>query len=300
MLGVFRRVIIIVSVLYTSSLFAGEPHDISPRKLTAEEFMVANALWTLLHETAHVVIGELDIIFLGSEEDAADQFATIALLRGEPDFDVPGGVTAAESVVAAATAWRIEWELEKLEEVETSYWDSHSLSIQRFYNMMCLLYGSDPKKYNEMEGQLLLPYERAYGCVDYENARARSAVQRIIETHARQRDSDVNQGKVLVIYEKTFTAEQHQILMAIRRSGIAERLAETLTEKKLALPSDIKIVFAQCANDETAFWHQENKEVVMCYELLARFLYLYQAKQCLEITEISDDELGLCLARWQK
>ncbi len=260
--------------------------------------MVANALWTLLHETAHAVIEEMDIVFLGSEEDAADQLATIALLRGDPDFDLPGGVTAVESVIAAATAWRIEWELEKREGTEASYWDSHSLSIQRFYNMMCLLYGSDPEKYDEMEGHLGLPYERAYGCVDYESARARRAVERIIQAYGPQQGGDANQGKVLVNYEKTFTSEQHAIVAVIRKAGIAERIAGR-AERMLALPNDITIVFAQCAGDETAFWRQDSKEIVMCYELLARFLYLYQAKQCLENSNMTDKDLDLCLARWQ-
>jgi hypothetical protein len=295
-LGATRWIICFTALLCAVPLAGGETHEEPPQALTGEQFMLANALWTLLHETAHAVINELDILFLGSEEDAADQLATIALLRHEPDFGAADGVGQVETVIAAATAWRIEWELEKREGSPAAYWDSHSLSIQRFYNMMCLLYGSDPDKYDKVQQQLGLPYERAWACVDYENKRAQRAVQRIIDTHSRQQRDGADRGKISVVYEKPLPGEHQQIAAAIRQAGIAERLA-TRTEKMLVLPKDITIVFARCDNDATAFWRQDSKEIVMCYELLSRFLYLYQAKQCLEMTAMTDEELTACLVR---
>ena len=97
------RWIVFLAILVQASLLSGGEPDAKPgNELSAEEFMLANALWTLLHETAHAVIDELDILFLGSEEDAADQLATIALLRGDPDFDLSEKISAADAVIAAA------------------------------------------------------------------------------------------------------------------------------------------------------------------------------------------------------
>ena len=288
------RWIVFLAILVQASLLSGGEPDAKPgNELSAEEFMLANALWTLLHETAHAVIDELDILFLGSEEDAADQLATIALLRGDPDFDLSEKISAADAVIAAATAWRVEWELEQREERETTYWDSHSLSIQRFYNMMCLLYGSDPQKYAQIAGQLGLPFERAYVCADYENQRAIRSVGRIMERHARRQAGDAYQGKV--VYEDTFTEGQERIAAAIRQAKIAERIASRI-EKTLTLPHDITITFAHCANDPTAFWRHDRREIVMCYELLARFLYLHRARQCLQTDGLTQDELDECLS----
>jgi hypothetical protein len=298
MFGASRWLIYIIALLLASPVSGGEPHDKPLRALTSEEFMVANALWTLLHETAHAVIAQMDLPFFGSEEDAADQIATIVLLRGNAYFDVADSVAEVETVIAAATAWRVEWELEQRDGIAAAYWESRPLSIQRFYTMMCLLYGSDPDKYGQTQEQLGLPYEGAYGCLDYENERARRAVQWLIEARGRQQNDARSHGKVFIVYEKTLTKKQHAMAAAIQRAGIAQRVARHI-ESMQAFGNDITIAFAQCAGQATAFWRQDSQEIVLCYELLSRFLYLYQAKQCLEQTGLSEADLDACLARWQ-
>lgn len=287
-------IIFSAALLCAYPLHGGEPHDEPPPELTSEEFMVANTLWTLLHETAHALIDELDIPVFGHEEDAADQIATIALLHGTTDLGVPDSVAEVESVIAAAQAWRVEWELDKRAGTQTVYWDSHSLDIQRFYNILCLLYGSDPEKYDEVQGQLGLPYQRAFACVDYEHEQARRAVTGTTEAYGLEKDDNAVRGHILVVYEKPLNEERQRIAEAIQQAGIAELVAKH-TERLHTLPSDITIVFASCFGDETAFWRSDRKEIVMCYDLLERFLYLYQAKQCLEMTGISDEDLQACL-----
>ncbi len=298
MLVATRRIIYFMVWLYACSVIANESQDASSQELAGEQFMVANTLWTLLHETAHVVIDELDIPVIASEEDVADQLATIALLGHNPNFDLPDSVTQIESVIAAATAWRVEWELEQWEGAEVAYWDSHSLSIQRFYHMMCLLYGNDPDKYEAVQEQLGLPYEHVLGCVDAEYERAHRAVKWIIDTYGRQQDSAAPHGNVSVVYEKPLTDEHKKIAATINKAGIAELVAKHV-EGTLAMPNDITIVFTSCFSGATAFWHSERKEIVMCYELLARFLYLYKAKQCLEMKGVTDEKIEACLARTQ-
>lgn len=51
------------------------------KKDAALDFVVGNIKFILLHELAHVVIGEKQIPILGPEESAADYFATTTLLR---------------------------------------------------------------------------------------------------------------------------------------------------------------------------------------------------------------------------
>src|SRR5262245_54768503 len=45
------------------------------------EFVVGNMLFVLMHEMAHVHVTEMGLPVLGREEDAADMFATLALLK---------------------------------------------------------------------------------------------------------------------------------------------------------------------------------------------------------------------------
>ena len=273
-----------------------ESPDVATPEFTAEEFVVANTLWTLLHETAHVLISELNIPVFGHEEDAADQIATIALLHGATDLGVPESIPAVDAVIASAQAWRIEWELEQRDHVQAAYWDNHALDIQRFYNMMCLLYGSDPDKYEEVEKQLGLPYQRAFSCADYEHEQARRAVNRVIEVYGRLYDSDNNPGKVRVIYEKPLSEEHRRIGAIVEKAGVAKLVAGHL-ESLVALPNDISIVFMACLGNETAFWQRDSKEIVMCYDLLERFEYLYQARRCFDTPGRSEEEMDKCLIR---
>jgi hypothetical protein len=258
--------------------------------------VAANTFWTLLHETAHALITELDIPVFGHEEDAADQIATIALLHGTTDLGVPEGIPAVEAVIAAAQAWRVEWQLEKREGVQAAYWDTHPLDIQRFYNMMCLLYGSNPDQYQEVDKQLGLPYQRAFSCADYEHQQARRAVNGAIEVYGRLHEGAVAPGKVRVIYEKPLNEKLRRIAADVEKSGIAELVASHL-ERLVVLPNAINIAFVACLGNETAFWQRESREIVMCYDLILRFQYLYQARRCFAEKDLSEEELDECLIR---
>jgi hypothetical protein len=47
---------------------------------------------------------------------------------------------------------------------ETLFADEHSLNSQRFYNILCLIYGSDPERYEAFVEAELLPAGRAARC----------------------------------------------------------------------------------------------------------------------------------------
>ncbi|MGW8368620.1 MAG: DUF4344 domain-containing metallopeptidase [Gammaproteobacteria bacterium] len=263
----------------------------------AIRFMLANTMWTLVHEMAHALIAELDVPLLGKEEDAADRIATVALLHGSADHDIPNRIEETEFIVAAAEAWRVEWELERLQQSTAPYWDSHSLDIQRFYNIVCLLYGSDPEKYADIATTLELPAQRALECVDYEHQQARNAVTRLIQDHSRMPPGATRRGTVRVVYEQPQTPRRARIVSVLTESGLAELVAEQ-TERLVVLPHDITITFGSCFGDETAFWRDDRKEIIFSYDLMERFLYLYRAKTCLQDDTLTDDELGLCLERY--
>src|SRR4051794_18088900 len=52
-----------------------------PQRDRVVAFVAGNALFTLSHELGHAVIATFDLPVLGREEDAADSFATLALLH---------------------------------------------------------------------------------------------------------------------------------------------------------------------------------------------------------------------------
>ncbi|NJL31644.1 MAG: hypothetical protein HC898_08450 [Phycisphaerales bacterium] len=45
-----------------------------------------------------------------------------------------------------------------------AYWGEHGLDLQRYYMIVCLLYGSDPEAYREFADDAELPAERQQDC----------------------------------------------------------------------------------------------------------------------------------------
>src|SRR5262249_35713434 len=62
------------------------------------EFVAGNMLFALLHETGHALVTEMELPVLGRDEDAADAFAVVMLLK-------VGTTMSHRVVVEAAKAW---------------------------------------------------------------------------------------------------------------------------------------------------------------------------------------------------
>jgi hypothetical protein len=138
-------------------------------KLTPEQAVIGPFMFIVLHETAHAVFAVLAIPVLGREEDAADQVAAYAATQLGGDF--------AERMLRAA-AFMYDTDSAR-KPGEDDFADVHGLDRQRFYNVLCLAWGSDPKRYAFAKDLGKLPDERADGCAE-EYHQVRYAVQTLI------------------------------------------------------------------------------------------------------------------------
>jgi hypothetical protein len=131
---------------YTDMLYDEAEDDYSQAVINA-------AYFTLFHEVGHALVDQLALPIVGREEDAVDAFAAVLLLwQGEE-----------EAAIAGIDQFSLDAE-EEAELEDLPYWAEHSLSGQRFYNVACLVYGSDPDWYAEWVSEDFLPAERAKGC----------------------------------------------------------------------------------------------------------------------------------------
>ena len=103
-------------------------------------------------------------------------------------------------------------------------------------------------------------------------------------------------GRIEVVYEQPMNEQRQALVESLRKSGIVELVARH-TAQLHVFPRDIRIVFASCFGYETAFWRQDRKEVVMCYDLLERFQYLDEARRCFAMEGLPESELNACLVR---
>jgi hypothetical protein len=67
----------------------------------------------------------------------------------------------ADDVLLAADYWNA---LDPGTLSRSAFADEHSLDLQRFFNIQCLVYGSDPTRYDALVSTGDLPVERAKRC----------------------------------------------------------------------------------------------------------------------------------------
>ena len=151
---------------------------IAPRHLQAdierEDALLGSVYFSFLHEIAHAMFDMLELPVLGREEDAADQLAAYTLLVL---LDKP---LARRMIGGAAWMWAQEARSDEPDRGDLA--DVHSLSAQRFFNLLCIAYGSDPTTFSVVTEKGYLPSDRAEGC-GYEYKRLSFAVQKLFAGH---------------------------------------------------------------------------------------------------------------------
>ena len=111
--------------------------------------------FVFLHEIAHALIDKYKLPIIGNEEDAADRCAAYINLEEL-------GEQGVKAVLAAADAFAIE--SKAAAGANRNMADEHLLSEQRFYNSLCMIYGSNTNKYSKIVTEGYLPKERAVRC----------------------------------------------------------------------------------------------------------------------------------------
>jgi hypothetical protein len=126
--------------------------------------IVSNAsTFVFFHEVGHALVDVYDLPITGREEDAVDQLSVLVLADGSDEGD--------QTVLDAARSFAGESQAE-LDEL--AFADEHSFDRQRFYNIICLLYGKNRQKFASLVKDGTLPEGRAERCGD-EYARADKA-----------------------------------------------------------------------------------------------------------------------------
>jgi hypothetical protein len=121
----------------------------------AYESMFDATRFVFLHEIGHALIDTYNLPITANEEDAADRCSSFICIEelGE------GGI---KSILAAADAFRIESKSRTPSGRDLA--DEHLLQEQRFFNSLCMVYGSNPTKYAYIVEKSYLPQARAVRC----------------------------------------------------------------------------------------------------------------------------------------
>jgi hypothetical protein len=122
-----------------------------------------------LHEAGHALVDVLELPVTGREEDAVDQLSAWLLIEAD-DVD---------SVLGAAASYYTEEDAG-----EDDYADEHSLDRQRYFNLLCWAYGSNPDDSAHLIETWELPEARAERCQE-EYAQLDKSWSRLLAPHLR-------------------------------------------------------------------------------------------------------------------
>jgi hypothetical protein len=233
-----------------------------------EVFIHGNIEFVILHELAHVIINDLNIPVIGPEEHAADYLATLALIRPD-EFNTARADRTRQYASAVAYGFATAWDMDGPIINKLPYWDGHGLTIQRFYNIGCLLFGSNPVLFPRLPAFIGLPERRSSQC-KLEYNKADNAVIWLLGNYGKQAGD--KETEITISYGDAETVISREILASIRGSNLIENIVSRFKEHfSLARPVTIK---TRDCRAKQAYWDSDNRELTLCHELFDYFYAL--------------------------
>jgi hypothetical protein len=238
---------------------------LSPERLRKlADFLAGNLSFAILHETGHALIADMSLPVLGLEEDAADTYATVAMLTG-------GSVAYEGALAGAAMGWFYSDRNDRMHGAPFDYYDTHGLDVQRAYRIVCLMVGSDEDKFKRLADETKLPEERRDSCqADF--ADAKWSWVKALTPHYRK-TPDLPRTTISVVYGE---AKGH--LDVYRRFAEAVQMSE-IAAGHLADAFLWRAPFAinwETCGEAGAHWQFKSRKLLVCYELADEFARLYR------------------------
>lgn len=270
MLDVVRRVAVFTGLAVMLAIGAVTAADAKGKKsdngALPEDlvvFVLGNTIFTLFHELGHALIDKLEIPVLGREEDAVDALAVLMMLPEEED------PAAEQMILAAADGHLMAYDQE--EDDEGAFWDEHSLDLQRYAAIHCLVFGSDPEGWAELAELVEMPAEQQERCPGIFD-QTQASWDRLLDQHFRA-EGDTSGGKVTLRFKKPGAAVDRRLVDLLKKSE-ALKAVVALVSELFVLPGDFDVVFESC-EDVNAYYFPETGNISMCYELVGYFAELY-------------------------
>jgi Putative metallopeptidase len=233
---------------------------VAKRKALVES-VIGNMLFVSAHELGHGVLAELELPNLGHDEDAADNFAILTALRVGSSF-------SDRVLVEATKGWYLADLRDKKSGEKPEYYSAHSMNLQRAYQIVCMMVGSNPEKFKELAEITKLPEERQRSCKTDFTFMALSW-ETLLKPHLRAPDKPKQQIEVtygeakgdLEVYGQTF-----------RDLKFLETLAEAVGDR-FAWPKPFTMEMVSCG-EVGANWR--SRKLKICYEMAQDFAELYR------------------------
>jgi hypothetical protein len=223
------------------------------QKAQVMDFAMHDAIFTLYHESGHLLVHELGLPVLGKEEDAADSLAVVQIFKNTQDQD-----ELFNTMNDVADGWYYSSLNMTDEDIDT--YDDHSLDIQRANTMVCMMVGANPDEFGETADAYEMDADQQDACAETYQQAVDSWDKELAPHLAKAPGSDIP-----VTYEKA--GKYQQFADELKSRKILESLAEEL-RSNYALPGPVTLTAKQC-DEANAFYDPETHSITYCYELAA-------------------------------
>jgi hypothetical protein len=172
---------------YLDNIMRNLPNETMPGGITQDDAMIGQFFYVAIHEFGHAIFDLYNVPVFGREEDAADQIAAYILLKLENARGFVGGAAHGYKMyVGAAFSYEMFMSMMKKNPQVmiplAAFSSTHGQPEQRFYNLLCAAYGTDPKAFQFLVNNGSLPKTRAPSC-EVEIYKLRKAFEREIRPH---------------------------------------------------------------------------------------------------------------------
>jgi len=198
----------------------------------------------VLHELGHALIREFDLPILANEEVMADTFATFYVVQNMPDQSLA-------LITARVRSFQAEMD-------EETVFAEHPDDVRRAGQMICLAYGLDPEKFEELARNSGMTGAEAASCRDTASEIGRSW-RRLLAPLKRPEGTRVTEFQGIVgegpwkeaIMSSELTSTLHPVIASFDWHSL------------------ITLQFDNC--DMGAVWYRNGRRILICDNLIARF-----------------------------
>lgn len=225
------------------------------------------------HEFGHALIGELQLPSTGPEEDAVDIYSALQIVEPTmyPSGDKEIDDMAIGSASYAALQWYYSGKINEMKGSSPSPWqDEHTADLKRFRNMLCIMYGGNPKVFSSIADGVKLDERTRFRCSDEFNKQNR-AWRKILAPHTRsgewhpegEQPANAPGATIKTVFQPSSrrVGDFYATKLSTALTGYFDGLSQTYV-----LPRPITVTFRDC--DQLNAWYDPKEgSITMCYDL---------------------------------
>ncbi len=217
----------------------------------AVNFVIGNAIFSLYHEGASMLISDFGKPQTGSSQAPADELAgTLILQANEEWLDT--------ALVNATDSWYLAREADTLPMHEPPAFTALVPNKNRDRNMACLMVGRDKDGYGDLAAMMGLDKAEFDGCaLDY--PRIASTWEEFLAPH---RSKTAARFSVSYIPPRDPALEPYAIM--VKESKVLDLISRSFGA--YGLKGDVKLTAKTCGRPDV-YWSAEKREITYCYEL---------------------------------